>query len=310
MYKNIPTEIKKYNLEPSVHKLHKQGLEKSDFGLDSSSELIENGFGLYSSADLKSPIGPIKTQYFRISLIRKGTVTFDIGLETFHPVRNNIVFGFPGQIFSLYNNSNDFFCYYMLFTEEFISSALLMKNNWNQFPFLSYSGVQCFQLNENEANEVEQFIMKMNDEIKSRRSNMSEAIRLYIQLILIEAGRSYGNKLLAKQGTGDTGEMLFNKFIKLVSRDFLSHRKVSDYANLLHISPDHLNRTIKTHSHKTAHEVIDEMILIEAKAQLKHSQLSIAEIAYQLQFSDPSHFNKFFKKLSGCTPLQYRSKSE
>lgn len=79
---------------------------------------------------------------------------------------------------------------------------------------------------------------------------------------------------------------------------------------MLHVSADYLNRIIKAHSDKTAHQLIDEMILIEAKAYLLYSQLTIAEIAYQLGFSDPSHFNKFFKKLAHCTPLQYRNKSE
>jgi AraC family transcriptional regulator, transcriptional activator of pobA len=56
--------------------------------------------------------------------------------------------------------------------------------------------------------------------------------------------------------------------------------------------------------------LIDEMILREAKAYLLHSDLSVSEIGYTLNFADPSHFNKFFKKLADCTPLQFRQKSE
>lgn len=95
-----------------------------------------------------------------------------------------------------------------------------------------------------------------------------------------------------------------------MSEHFLTLRKVSDYADLLNVTADHLNRIIKSQSSKTAHELIDDMILIEAKAYLKHTALSVAEIAYKLGFSDPSHFNKFFKKLANCTPLQYRGKSQ
>ena len=309
MYKNIPSDIKKYTLDATLHKIHKAGEAKSDFGLDNSSELIDDGFGLYSTADMKPRIGPIKTEYFRISLIRTGNVTIDIGLETFHPVRNSIVFGFPGQVFSLYNKSDDFFCYYMLFTEEFVADSLLLKNSRQRFPFLTWSGVQSFHLNDEEAGEIEHFILKMNDEIKNRKADMSKAIQLYIQLIFIEANRSYGYKILANQWASESGDNLFNGFVKLVSQHFLTLHKVSDYAKLLHVSPDHLNRSIKSHSDKTAHELIDEMILMEAKAQLLHSGLSVTEIAYKLDFSDPSHFNKFFRKHSNCTPLQYRDKS-
>ena len=310
MYKNVPSDIKKHLLDTSLFKIHKEGMEHSDFGMDNTSELIDNSFGLYSALDLKERIGPIKTEYFRVSLIRKGNVYIDIGLEKFRPVRDCIVFGFPGQVFSLYNTSKDFFCYYMLFSENFIEDTQLLKNHYQQFPFLTYSGVQCFQLTEQEANEIESFILKINDEVKERKPNMRQAIQLYIQLILIQAHRNYGHRMLSKQGTGESGEHLFNRFVKLVSQYFLTLHKVSEYAKMLHVSADHLNRTIKSHSSKTTHELIDEMILIEAKSHLLHSTLSIAEIAYKLNFSDPSHFNKFFKKLAKCTPQQYRSKSE
>ncbi|HYV93681.1 MAG TPA: helix-turn-helix domain-containing protein [Chitinophagales bacterium] len=310
MYKSIPSGIRKYALDTTLHRLHKEGIEKNDFGMDNTSELIDGGFGLYSTANTKRNIGPVKTEYYRIGLIRSGSATYTIGLETFHPVRNTIVFGFPGQLFSLQNPTDDFFALYMLFSESFIAESLLLKNYRNQFPFLSYAGVQCFPLSEEEGNEIETIIMKMNGEVKGKKANVSQAIQLYIQLIFITASRSYAHKMLSKQGSGDQEVSLFTRFLKLVSEHFLSVQKVSDYATMLHVSADHLNRTIKSHSDKTAHELIDEMILREAKAYLLHSELSIAEIAYHLGFSDPSHFNKFFRKLADCTPLRFRNKSE
>jgi AraC-like DNA-binding protein len=148
--------------------------------------------------------------------------------------------------------------------------------------------------------------MKINNEVKTRRDDAGNAIQLYIQLIFMISGRNYSRKIIPSVNSGDSGAFLFTRFLKLVSEYFLSMQKVSDYARVLHVSSDHLNRTIRYHSHKTAHEFINEMILKEAQAYLLHSQLSIAEVAYQLGFSDPSHFNKFFKRLSGNTPLQYR----
>ena len=85
---------------------------------------------------------------------------------------------------------------------------------------------------------------------------------------------------------------------------------MTDYAKMLLVSADHLNRIIKSNSDNTAHGLIDEMLLRETKAYLLHTELSIAEIAYKLEFSDPSHFNKFFKKLTDLTPLQFRNKSD
>lgn len=166
------------------------------------------------------------------------------------------------------------------------------------FPFLTYSGLQCFELDDDTANEIESVIFKMNDEIKKNKSECIEVIRLYIQLILIHANRNYGTMLLSKYGTSNTLQNLFNGYLKLVSHHFLSVRKVADYANMLHISPDHLNRAIKSSSNKTAHEFINEMILMEAKAYLLHSNMTVSEIAYKLELADPSHFNRFSKNFA------------
>lgn len=307
MYKSVTSGIKKYNLDTSLHRLHKEDGVKTNFGMDNSTELLDGGFGLYSTANVKKSIGPIKTGYYRVAIVRSGSAAFSIGLETFHPVRNGIIFGFPGQVFSLQDMTEDFFTYYMLFSENFIADSLL-KDHYNQFPFLTYAGVPCFPLTEEEGDEIEAIIGQMNEEVKNRKANASQAIRLYIQLIFLKASRSYTHKILSRQGSGDSGALLFSRFVKLVSEHFLTAKKVSDYASMLHVSSDHLNRTIKMHSDKTAHELIDEMVLRETKAYLLHSKLSVAEIGYQLGFSDPSHFNKFFKKLSGCTPLQYRNR--
>ncbi len=309
MYKSVPSDIKKIKLNSELYKLHKNGTGKSDFGMDNTSDLLESGFGLYSTIDLKKNIGPVKTEYFRISLTRKGTASFDIGLEKYQPQRNYILFGIPGQIFSLHDISKDFLAYYMLFSEQFISDTFLKINKKQHFPFLTYSGLQCFEVDDDTANEIEIIIFKINDEIKKNKSECIEVIRLYIQLILIYANRNYGATLLSNLGTSNTLRNLFNSYLKLVSQHFLSARKVSDYAEMLHVSPDHLNRAIKSCSDKTAHELIDEMILMEAKAYLLHSTMTVSEIAYKLEFSDPSHLNRFFKKLCDQTPLEFRKKS-
>lgn len=310
MYKSISSELQKYALDSALYKLHKKGAEYSGFGMDNTHDLLEGGFGLYSTANTLRSIGPVKTEYYRISLIRAGSAAFTIGLETFQPTRDTLVFGFPGQVFSLQHPTDDFFALYMLFSDGFIGETLLQKNYRNQLPFLSYSGVQCFPVREEEAADIEAIIMSMNKEIKAHKAHTAQAIRLYIQLILIIANRSYSRIVIEAKGAEDKASALYTRFVKLVSEHFLSVKKVAKYADMLYVSSDHLNRTIKAHSGRTAHELIDEMLLREVKAYLLHSQLSIAEIAYTLDFSDPSHFNKFFRKLAGCTPLQFRGTSE
>jgi AraC family transcriptional regulator, transcriptional activator of pobA len=299
-------EIKNYSL-PSFYHEHKSDVVESDFGLDNTAELIENGFGLYSSNGSKPRIGPIKSNFFRLGLMKRGSAHLDCGLETYIFKPDNIYFTFPGQIFCLKDKDADYFAYYMLFTEEFMSEIITHKNLGDQFPFFNYASVQQIHLNKAEVIEVEGLIFKINYEIKNRQSDIKQVIQLYLQLILIVANRSYARQQLGTKENNSMDSVLVRNFKKLVSQHFILKRNISDYAFLLNISADHLNKTLKTQTDKTAHQLIQEMLLIESKALLLHSELSVAEIAWHLEFTDPSHFNKFFRKLTSLTPLTYRN---
>lgn len=310
MYKSLPPDIRKYTLGDELFGLHKQGALQSDFGMDSSSELLDGGFGLYSSADLKPKIGPIKSEYYRMGLFRRGSAVMNIGLERFQPMRNFLVFGFPGQIFSFENPTADLFNYYCLFNAGFVLQSPDLKNLVEHSPFYQYAGLQCFEVPESDGAAIEALFLMMNAEWKTKQAGTGQAVRALLQLALIAANRCYGASLYRPAAAHDSNMLLFNRFIKLVSQHVPRCRKVADYAELLHVTADHLSRIARLHAGKSANQLIDEMILLEARALLRHSALSVAEIAYQLEFTDPSHFNKFFKKGAGCTPLQYRNTSD
>jgi AraC-like DNA-binding protein len=82
--------------------------------------------------------------------------------------------------------------------------------------------------------------------------------------------------------------------------------KVNYYAEKLNTTPQNLTNICKKNVDKTASELINEQIILEAKRLILHTDSSINEIAFQLNFSDVSNFVKFFKRFEGKTPLQYR----
>ena len=75
---------------------------------------------------------------------------------------------------------------------------------------------------------------------------------------------------------------------------------------MLNVTPNHLSQSIKSASDKNALSYINERLLSEAKSLIQFTDFDIAEIAYQLNFSDPANFGKFFKKHTDQTPLQFR----
>jgi AraC family transcriptional regulator, transcriptional activator of pobA len=99
---------------------------------------------------------------------------------------------------------------------------------------------------------------------------------------------------------------LVTTYKNLVASNYNQTHKVSDYAKIMHISPKYLNYAVKNVLQMTAKNIVQEQLIIEARRELKFSNRSIKEIAYNLGFSEPFHFSNFFKKMIGCAPTSYR----
>lgn len=100
----------------------------------------------------------------------------------------------------------------------------------------------------------------------------------------------------------------FNKFLILLQDNMRKERGLSFYADKLSITPAYLSSVIKRFSGKSGHDYITDMVILEIKNLLKHSELSIKQISFELNFPNPSFMTKFFRLNTGMTPLEYRRK--
>ena len=98
------------------------------------------------------------------------------------------------------------------------------------------------------------------------------------------------------------------QFKKLLEKNFIDIREVSQYASMLHVTPKHLSDVVKEHTGRTPRELINEVLLLEAKVLLGSTDLSINEIAHRLKFGDQAHFSHFIKLHTGTSPLALRKK--
>lgn len=101
-------------------------------------------------------------------------------------------------------------------------------------------------------------------------------------------------------------EAIFAAFIKLVEANFRHERRVGWYGEQLHITPKYLSETVKQVSKRTPNEWIDNYVILEARVMLKNTNMSIKEIAQQLNFPNQSFLGKFFKEHVGMSPSDYR----
>ena len=137
------------------------------------------------------------------------------------------------------------------------------------------------------------------------------AMRGLLALMAVEVARlAAGRARAGERGdawllepTGATVEALR----KLVEEHFQKERQLAFYADKLAMTVDRLNDHVKRATGVTAGHLIRQRVLTEAKRQLVFTTQPIHEIAYDLAFSDPSHFARFFRKQTGSTPHEFRA---
>lgn len=99
------------------------------------------------------------------------------------------------------------------------------------------------------------------------------------------------------------------KFTRLVDEHHKAQWSVADYANALGITPSHLNSICRKVMNQSALDVIHARLLLAARRQLVYTERNIAGVAHYLGFADPSYFTRFFKRVTGMTPGEYRRSS-
>lgn len=98
-----------------------------------------------------------------------------------------------------------------------------------------------------------------------------------------------------------------HEFINLVRKHFRLEHSVRFYANKMCISPKYLSLVVKESTGRSAAEIIDEHLLLEAKNLLRFSGKNIQQVAYELNFSNQSSFGKYFKHLTGMSPSEFQN---
>lgn len=120
------------------------------------------------------------------------------------------------------------------------------------------------------------------------------------QVVLLNSPSQRG--VVAKDRSSD----YFNRLTQLLSEYYRTERNVEFYAAKMNLTPKHLSRVVRTFSGKSVHQWIDEFVVLEIKNLLKHSELSIQQISYDLNFANPSFMGQYFKRITGKTPGEYR----
>jgi AraC-like DNA-binding protein len=98
----------------------------------------------------------------------------------------------------------------------------------------------------------------------------------------------------------------FTRFRQLVEDRYLEHWSIERYARELAVTQQTLNRVCRNFAGKSTLEIVQERMLLAARRHLIYTDASVEAIAYGLGYQDPAYFSRFFKRMAGMAPGQFR----
>lgn len=131
---------------------------------------------------------------------------------------------------------------------------------------------------------------------------------LYNLFMLLDGEMRRNFPALLKSNEKDRARMLFGKFMALVIKNCHHCREVSWYAERLCITKGYLYKVCCKVEHRTPKEIIDNIVINEIKQYLSDTELSVTEIARKFNFDDSSYLARFFRRMTGLSPLDYRGR--
>lgn len=274
---------------------------------------------LYASVNEVFQVGESPLDYFldrpqrlesgAILLCLSGEAELTVNMNHCLITKSTEVVILPNEICMLTSKSADFRVMYFAFSEKMFHEASF-RIAPDYFGYVKENSYIClpeqgFQANLNYLKIVEELYHDRNNRFRDKM-----AINYLQNYILNSYDKVYRYNSQVDIREADRQNKLFKRFVHLLHTHCNTTREVSFYANELCISTRYLSAITHRSCQMSAKAFIDNCVIQEIKLRLHSTELSIQEIADQLDFPDQSYLGRFFKKQTGISPSEYRKSSK
>ncbi len=269
---------------------------------------------IHTQIPFKSPI--LKADYFSFILTKDGSGVYWLDDNKFPFDSQTIYFTNPGHIKSYeLNESKDAFI--ITLSEKFLRENI-HPEIYGEFPFLLAEIVPPKKLMQNDFEEFEILYSQILKEFKRESMYKNKILGNLFMVMLLKIKEKFWSTYDPIE-EGNRNSQIVKSFKHLLELEFkkVMEKEQNDgklqaqhLAERLNLHPNYLNSVIKSKTGRTVNDWIAERTLSVAKSLLINSPYSSKEIAYQLGFSEPTHFSRFFKKHTHLSPNTFRKSNK
>lgn len=234
--------------------------------------------------------------YFELIFLTEGGGKHWIDIDGYDIVRNSLYLIQPGQV-HFWEMTEIPAGYVLMFRDDFLIEHHLSARDLAT----AAEVLNGRNLPPDQAGQVTELLGHIEAEYLVSGQESGKILASYLNILILRL------KTWAQRSEVPPRDASFlHRFRTLVDTHFRTSRQVRYYADLLSISPKYLNDQARKTSGRTASDLIDERVILEAKRLLLHTEQTIAQITFDLGLQDPSHFSKFFIRKTGVSPSEYR----
>lgn len=247
---------------------------------------------------------PHKHDFFILVLFTRGHGVHEIDFNSYEIRPGSIFLMYPGQT-HYWEFSQDADGYVVFHTQEFYEMHYINRSI-HGFPFYySAQNPPCLYLEEPDILKAVTVFREIHSEYIGEGFMKMQRLASSLDLLYIDLSRLYLRDNSAESPVSATYMRRIRQLEQLIEKHYIEEKQPSAYADMMHISPKHLNRMVKASLRKTTSDLIAERVILEAKRLLVHSQNSFTEIARALGYEDYAYFSRLFKLKTGLTPSEF-----
>ncbi|WP_294618171.1 helix-turn-helix domain-containing protein [uncultured Bacteroides sp.] len=239
------------------------------------------------------------------ALCTEGSITVSINLMDIEIKQGDFIILLPGTIIQFHGQREKVRICFAGFSEHCLNGINIIQSTVGSYSKIIESPV--IPLNDTVASYFKEYfalLARISTGSYMPKTRMAQNV---LNTLLDGINDLYSNRTELPSRVKSRKEELCREFVQLLIENYTTERRARFYAQRLGISLQHLSTTIKQVTGKNVLDIIAHVVIIDIKAKLKSTDMTIQEIAYSLNFPSASFFGKYFKRHMGMSPQEYRN---